>query len=431
MRICKTFTFLSIFIVLFYNCSLPADDEDEGNPEEDNTTSELPWEGETDKFTINSKEGLRLNDPQENAGTAYVTIPSSSVKNTRWEFGVRLTFNPSANNYARFYLTSSSNVLSGNVNGYYIQIGGAKDNVALYRQNGEQPKLLASGMEVMKGNNSPKLYIKVECDNNGYWTFWTRLESENEYTKEKQVKDNNILTSLYCGIYCIYTKTRCKGFTFHHIQLSNDVETTTKPTETPDEPDKPDVPEDPVLPDYPEEVKNILSFNEIMYDNATDGAEYIEFYNPGNNDISIPALKLLRYIDTDNGSTETKTTVVLKHPDNNQNICISSHGYICLTKSAAALRKKHKVNGETIIEIPNFPKLTNEDSHLAIMTNEENPRMIDKCSYLESMHSSGNKRNQGISLEKKSPDLVSSKQANWHSSKDPTGGTPGIKNTQE
>ena len=96
-----------------------------------------------------------------------------------------------------------------------------------------------------------------------------------------------------------------------------------------------------------------------------------------------------------------------------------------------ALRKKHKVNGETIIEIPNFPKLTNEDSHLAIMTNEENPRMIDKCSYLESMHSSGNKRNQGISLEKKSPDLVSSKQANWHSSKDPTGGTPGIKNTQE
>ena len=200
-------------------------------------------EGETDKFTINSKEGLRLNDPQENAGTAYVTIPSNSVKNTRWEFGVRLTFNPSANNYARFYLTSSSNVLSGNVNGYYIQIGGAKDNVALYRQNGEQPKLLASGREVMKGNNSPKLYIKVECDNNGYWTFWTRLESENEYTKEKQVKDNSILTSLYCGIYCIYTKTRCKGFTFHHIQLSNDVETTTKPTETPDEPDKPDVPD--------------------------------------------------------------------------------------------------------------------------------------------------------------------------------------------
>ena len=83
----------------------------------------------------------------------------------------------------------------------------------------------------MKGNSSPKLYIKVECDNNGYWTFWTRLESENEYVKEKQIKDTDIQTSRYCGIYCIYTKTRCKGFTFHHIQLSNDVETNTSPDE--------------------------------------------------------------------------------------------------------------------------------------------------------------------------------------------------------
>lgn len=173
MKVYQAFAFLSIFIILFYNCSLPTDDEEKGELEggEDTFTPELPWEGEMDKFTINSKEGIHLNDPQEDAGTAYVTIPSTSVKNTRWEFGVHLTFNPSANNYARFYLTSSSNILSDNLNGYYIQIGGAKDNVTLYRQNGEQSKLLASGRELMKGNSSPKLYIKVECDNNGYWTF--------------------------------------------------------------------------------------------------------------------------------------------------------------------------------------------------------------------------------------------------------------------
>ena len=106
MKVYKAFAFLSIFIILFYNCSLPANDEEKGDSEgEDTVTSELPWEGEMDKFTINSKEGIHLNDPYEDAGTAYVTIPSTSVKNTRWEFGVHLTFNPSANNYARFYLT--------------------------------------------------------------------------------------------------------------------------------------------------------------------------------------------------------------------------------------------------------------------------------------------------------------------------------------
>lgn len=425
----KLFLLFSFIVTLFQSCSLPADDEKEdGLEEEDSVTSELPWEGETDKFTINSKEGIRLNDLQEDAGAAYVTLPSSSVRNTRWEFGVRLTFNPSANNYARFYLTSSSNVLSGNLNGYYIQIGGAKDNVALYRQNSEQSKLLAPGRELMKGNNSPKLYIKVECDNNGYWTFWTRLESENEYTKEKQVKDTGIQNSVCAGIYCVYTKTRCKGFTFHHVRLTNEVETTTPPDNTPDEPD---VPADPILPDYPEEVRNILLFNEVMYDNATDGAEYIELYNPSGFTVSVPSLKLLRYIDTGSGSTETKATVILQQPDGNQEISVPPYGYLCLTKSAATLIKKHKVNGETIVEISNFPKLTNEDSYLAIMTNEEKPRLIDKCSYFESMHGSGNKRHQGISLEKISPELSSSTRKNWHSSPDSTGGTPGKVNSQE
>ena len=366
MRICKTFTFLSIFIVLFYNCSLPADDEDEGNPEEDNTTSELPWEGETDKFTINSKEGIHLNDPQEDAGVAYVTIPSTSVKNTRWEFGVHLTFNPSANNYARFYLTSSSNVLSGKLNGYYIQIGGAKDNVALYRQNGEQSKLLASGRELMKGDSSPKLYIKVERDNNGYWTFWTRLESENEYVKEKQIKDTDIQTSRYCGIYCIYTKTRCKGFTFHHIQLSNDVETNTSPDETPDTPDTV-LPDNPDTPELPEDVRGMLLFNEIMYDNAADGAEYIEIYNPTETTISVPFLYLYKmYKD---GTIYSTTT--LQNENTSSPLSIPSKGYLCFTKYFNKVVQKHKVGGETLIIIPNFPALSNDGGYLALSSSKE------------------------------------------------------------
>ena len=71
MKVYKAFAFLSIFIILFYNCSLPTDDEEKGDSEEEDTvTSELPWEGEMDKFTINSKEGIHLNDPYEDAGTA-------------------------------------------------------------------------------------------------------------------------------------------------------------------------------------------------------------------------------------------------------------------------------------------------------------------------------------------------------------------------
>ena len=422
MKVYKAFAFLSLFMMLFYHCSLPADDEEKGDSEgEDTATSELPWEGETDKFTINSKEGVHLNDQQEDAGTAYITIPSTSVKNTRWEFGVHLTFNPSANNYARFYLTSSSNVLSGKLNGYYIQIGGSKDNVALYRQNEDGSKLLASGRELMKGNNSPKLSVKVECDNNGYWTFWTRLESENEYVKEKQVKNIEIPASFCCGIYCIYTKTRCKGFTFHHIRLSNDAETTTTPDGTPEEPGT-DIPDNPNTPELPEDVRGMLLFNEIMYDNASDGAEYIEIYNPTETTISVPALYLYKmYKD---GTIYSTTT--LQKEDASIPLNIPSKGYLCFTKYFNKVVQKHKVGGETLVTIPNFPALSNDGGYLALSSSKETAagHTFDTCCFRDEMHTS--EKTTGVSLEKKSPEL-SSLNKNWHSSKHATGGTPGIK----
>lgn len=423
MKVYKALAFLSLFMILFYHCSLPADDKEKGDVEgEDTTTSELPWEGETDKFTINSKEGVHLNDPQEDAGTAYITIPSTSVKNTRWEFGVHLTFNPSANNYARFYLTSSSNVLSGKLNGYYIQIGGSKDNVALYRQNEDGSKLLASGRELMKGNNSPKLSVKVECDNNGYWTVWTRLESENEYVKEKQVKNIEIPASLCCGIYCIYTKTRCKGFTFHHIRLSNDAETTITPDGTPEEPGT-DIPDNPNTPELPEDVRGMLLFNEIMYDNASDGAEYIEIYNPTETTISVPALYLYKmYKD---GTIYSTTT--LQKEDASIPLNIPSKGYLCFTKYFNKVVQKHKVGGETLVTIPNFPALSNDGGYLALSSSKETAagHTFDTCCFRDEMHTS--EKTTGVSLEKKSPEL-SSLNKNWHSSKHATGGTPGIKN---
>ena len=424
MRTLGVYIVLSFFISIFNSCSLPADDDEES--QSDDWSYKLPWSGETDKFTINAEEGIHLSDPNEEAGTAYITTPCTNIKNTRWEFGVRLAFNPSANNYARFYLASSSDNLSGPLYGYFIQIGGAKDNVALYRQNGNQPQLLASGRELMKGNNAPELYIKVECDNSGYWTFWTRLKTESEYTKEKQIKDNQFSNSICCGIYCVYTKTRSDGFTFHHLQISKDVSTTPQPDDHPEEPENPD---NSVQPNYPEEVSNILLFNEVMYDNATNGAEYIEFYNPTNSTISVPSLKLLRYEDDGHGGTQTTTTAILQHPDNYKHLNFPPHGYVCFTKSAATLIKKHKVEEEgTIIEVAKFPQINNDGGYLAIVTNEEKARLIDKCCYSNSMHTN-KKRNQGISLEKKSPEL-SSLNANWHSSTHSTGGTPGTKNSE-
>ena len=190
-------------------------------------------------------------------------------------------------------------------------------------------------------------------------------------------------------------------------------------TVVPDEPDKPDTPESP---EYPDNVRNMLLFNEVMYDNAKDGAEYIEFYNPADQDITVKSLRLFKMRATG----EIFSTTILKQEDENTNLVIPGKGYICFTHSATTLIRKHKVDGKSITEISKFPQLSNDGGYLALATDEEHPRTIDTCRFIDWMHDTS--VTTGISLEKISPELPSLNK-NWHSSRNDTGGTPGIKNS--
>ncbi len=408
--------FLIASLFIFCDCSLPIDEED--SSEETDLTSQLAWSGETDKFVINPKKGVHLDDPQASGGTAYLTFPSTALLDTSWEFGVQLSFNPSANNHARFYLASSSTTLSGDLDGYYVQIGGTKDNLALYRQQGDRATLLLSGRELMKKNNSPKFYAKVECDCNGYWTLWSRLESEAGYVKEGQVKDCKIDSSICCGLFCVYTQSRSNGFTFHHITQGHNVETVTDPGENPEPPT------DPNISELPDDVRGLLLLNEVMYYPESSGAEYVEIFNPTEKDIILPAIYLYKMYE--NG--EVYNTTVLQPEDTARLLSIPSKGYLCFTKSVALISKKHKVAEKNLIEIAKFPSLNNSGGYLALSSSQEPGKghTFDTCCFRDEMHSQS--ETIGISLEKKSPEKTSV-IANWHSSQNPTGGTPGIINS--
>lgn len=414
-------TLRAIFLLLctIYGCSLPPEDAEEKSLTDD-LTHQLPWSGETGKFSVNTRRGIHLDDRNYLNGTAYLTTPLAEVRNTRWEFGVRLSFNPSASNFARFYLASSSKDLSGSLSGYYIQIGGAKDNVGLYRQEGTESRLLASGRELMKGNKAPKIYVKVECDKNGNWSFWTRLESESEYTPEGCVQATDICSVVCCGIYCIYTPSRCKGFTFHHIRLSHEVETVEAPEE--ESPDSPHI----EMTELPDDVRGMLLFNEVMYDNAHDGAEYVEIYNPTERTITLPALYLYKMDE----SGKIYSTVTLYTDKAQRFFSIAPGSYLCFSKYTERIMSKHRVGKERIIETPKFPSLSNSGGYIALSSSQKPVKghTFDTCGFWNWMHNLTGSKNTGVSLEKKSPELPSLNK-NWQSCKDSTGGTPGRKNS--
>lgn len=416
MKIRTLFACLCALLTAGCSPSFEEDEQTENGTGQTDASTQFQWSGDTDKFTIDAQKGIRLDDPQQEAGTAYLSFPSTRVRGTRWEFSVKLSFNPSPSNYARFYLAATSDRLPESSDGYFIQIGGVRDNVSLYRIEDGEPALMAAGKEIMKGDNSPEVSVRVECDKNGYWTYWTKMAGEEAYSMEHQVKDARTINSVGCGIYCVYTKSRSDGFTFRQIQLSGDVETVTPPDETPDE--HPDEPETPETPDLPATVRGMLLFNEVMYNPDKDGAEYIELYNPTENDIVLPSLLLFKMRQTG----EVFSTTELYADNGDEPMVIPSRGYICFTRYPELLMQKHGTDGSGIVEIVNFPQLNNSGGYLAIATNEEHPRTIDTCRFIDWMHDA--KETKGVALEKRSPEL-SSLNANWHSSAHPTGGSPG------
>jgi len=421
---------------LLIGCAIPQEESEEKPQAEDDIGCTLHWEGETEKFIINAQEGIRLNDLESGSTTAFITTLLESVRSTRWETDLSLKFNPSVNNYVRLYLASSSTDLFDTLDGYFLQIGGSKDDIALYRQEEDEKILIIPGRELMKGNSSPNLRIKIECDPNGQWTLWTKVDHEKTFTMEGSVRDTNLNHSVCCGICCVHTATRSRSFSFRQFRISHDVEISPNSHEEDDDDkdkdggdegdhdedeENPEEPGPSYPPSVPGKVKNMLLFNEIMYDSAPDGAEYIEFYNPSDSTIIIS--KLLLFKMKSDGKVFS-TTILQNEKNLSKPLVIAGKSYICFTKDVRSLIKKHQASPNTLIEISKFPLLSNEGGYLALVNADK--KLIDKCRFFDWMHNQ--KVTKGISLEKESPEQTVDR-AKWHSSKATSGGTPGVRNS--
>ena len=385
---------------------------------------QLPWTGDVDKFSFDASEGIRLDDTSGKGGEACICFLSAAVRNARWEVDVRFGFNPSQNNFARFYLAASSEQLDDALHSYYVEMGGeGGDAVSLWRQEDGKPTQMIQGREWMKGDNSPAFSVRVECDNNGQWRLWTRAEGETDYTEEGSAYGNDWTDAAYAGLYCKYTQSRSNAFTFSNLRLTGGVENAPQTGEGGSD-DEPDIPQTPAVPDFPEEARGMLLFNEVMFDPAEGDAEYIEIYNPLDRELQTPYLLLCKMRDTG----EIFETTVLRHPEANKPVVFPSHSYLCFIASAQAVLTTHDANAQALVEVEDFPQLNNNGGYLALMTPGETPRTIDTCSFLPEMHDTDGESAKGVALEKRSPLLPSNRNGNWRSSRHSSGGTPGRAN---
>jgi len=162
LKLLKFSLSLLLIIVCSSAYSQVYDDFSDGN-----FFSNPEWKGDTSQFKITTssaippemKPALQLDGVD--ADTTFLYLENTLIANTEWRFWIKLSFNTSVNNFARVYLVSDQAELEGSLNGYFVQIGGSNDSIALYKQTGLYSEKIITSTNAYTGNSTNVLRIKV------------------------------------------------------------------------------------------------------------------------------------------------------------------------------------------------------------------------------------------------------------------------------
>lgn len=166
-----------------------------------------------------------------------------------------------------------------------------------------------------------------------------------------------------------------------------------------------------------------IILNEILYDPAENGAEFIEIYNRSEKVIDLFSLRLSEVKLSDNSLVNPiviSTTSYLILPDN----------YVVLSADPDAVKSSYNTtNPDAFIKVTGFPALNNDGDAVAIV-NVSGLR-IDQFHYSPDYQFPLLNDDKGVSLERISFNRPTQDSTNWHSAAETVGfATPAYENSQ-
>jgi hypothetical protein len=475
----KCINVISVLLLVFFSTQLSAQVTDRFDDGDLNNSPS--WVGNTDSFTVLNNQ-LRLN--ATSAGRSYLATSSGLLANQEWQLFVRFDLSPSLQNNCRFYLVSSQSDLTSSLFGYYVQLGGSTgntDTISLYRQDGVQRVRIIAGRPSTVSKAQNFVSLKVRRDSTGLWELMTDTTGGQSYFLEGMIRDSTYKSSLFSGVFCQYTITNRANFYFDDFYSGPYYTDTTSPFVDSfallsnkqillrfSEAVQPVNAQDPtnyilsagVSPitaqlqsdqrtviltfslafvsgqnstlvcdgiedlagnqmvlfnkqfNYFEPGFRDVVINELFTDPSPPvglpNAEFVELYNRSGFNINLKNWQL-----TDGTTIATLPDFIIR-PD--------SHLILCGVTSAADYSSLGSVLG-----VSSFPSLNNTGDKISLISNTST--LIDEVAYTDIWYSDEIKRQGGWTLEQRNPSHPCSGMRNWASSIDPTGGTPGRRNS--
>jgi hypothetical protein len=173
----------------------------------------------------------------------------------------------------------------------------------------------------------------------------------------------------------------------------------------------------PIIPS-----KGELIINELLFNPAPYGADFLELYNNSNSIINARDI----YIAGKNSAGQIGS----QYRCSNEDMNIFPGKYLAITTDSSYIIKTSKnINRGAISEIKSMPSYPDNEGN-AVLINKEG-MLIDEFQYTDDMHYPLLINQEGVSLERIDPMLATSLMENWHSASSTAGyATPTKENSQ-
>lgn len=168
------------------------------------------WEGDSLHFEVNSAKQLHLK--WAGSDTSILATPSFRLKETEWNFWLKLSFNTSANNFLKVYLTADRKELDHLLNGTVIQVGGGNDSISVMKQSGEVTTTLFCFPFITTSQSTNTLRIKITRDATGMWRAWADPAGGDDYSEQGSWMDASLQNPSWFGFWCKYTSSNAAKF---------------------------------------------------------------------------------------------------------------------------------------------------------------------------------------------------------------------------